>query len=156
MRLESEYTMTWNLNEIEAVHSLVDWQLRSEQIDENEYGPILKGKYGEWHPFPEGQRFWMGPWVPDDQIWVLTAFCAQNHSGPTWELVVMMHSGEEWMNLHNDVAVPRYKWVEIDHQIILRPGYRLGAWWRGATAKDDLRVNALWYVPTKKRGYVEE
>ena len=143
----------WDLNRVMAVHSLVDWQTRTKgevwlnAIDEK---PCKQGRYGLWCNFEDDvskERFWLGPWVSElGEIIVVDSFCVQNHTSDSWESVAMFHNGEEWLNLANDVFVPRYKWVCIDHSVILQSGDRLGAWFRGASENDDLKVNIVWHT----------
>lgn len=140
----------WDMDTLVAAHSLVDWQLRA--IDDGEL--CREGEYGLWCPFEDDvtkERFWLGPYVSDlGEVIIVDSFCAQNHTSVTYEIVVMYHTGTEWANLANEVFVPRYKWICIDHAIPLQSGDRLGAWFRGATSTDDLKVNILWHTIARK------
>lgn len=142
----------WDLNKVTSVHSLVDWQVRAKGevwLNTTDEKPCKQGQYGLWCNFEDAttkERFWLGPWVSElGDIIVVDSFCVQNHTSDTWESVAMFHNGVEWLNLANDVFVPRYKWICLDHSVVLQSGYRLGAWFRGATESDDLKVNILWH-----------
>ena len=108
-----------------------------------------------------------GPTVPEGEMWSLTLLAAKNNMTPddypqcrtTAEISVCVwipprpSSHEElppgeWVLLAGDASVPQFKPIKWEGILDLRPGTRLGAWFRGAQADDTLELDAIYDVET--------
>ncbi len=126
---------------------------------------------GHHHFAPAGgpRHLVIGPTVPEGEEWTLTLIAAKNNmesnSYPTQrstaELSVCVYLPPRptdhedsppgnWLQLNGDINVPQFLPVRWTGHLSLRPGSRLGAWFRGANEGDSLELNAIYDVEKEK------
>jgi len=109
-------------------------------------------KPGAWHTFKaceSDRELVFGPVVPHGEYWVLTHMAAKVNDPGTWcaEINVAVCTDEgEWLCIASLADRPGYNAAQWSGEILMGPGWQLGAWFRNAHLGRTLQVDATWYV----------
>jgi len=86
-----------------------------------------------------------GPQVSEGEWWVLTSIHAKNNTGPTPEINVAVHDGEEWICLASVAGAAQFEGAAWSGNILMGPEWQLGTWFRGAEVEDILQSDATYH-----------